>query len=357
MLKQRGVKDVSQLSGGIHRYLETYGDTGFFRGKNFVFDQRVAQTPSELRIIDTATGKPVVDAVIDAKKKEDIVGKCIECRAPFDELCGSRVCTVCRDLVLVCETCQGDLREYHCARHASMKKCFFTFLEVFDRSELLAQKQELERLRDTYLPACQYKNVRRTVSRQIEKVSRRIQSLDTGAAAVDRLAPRRCRTCMETRDICSGRCWGFWKTDASAVASAVPSSKGTKRGGPVHNEEDAGSSRPTKPDPIAVGDRVEVGPDWNELRLGSKLDVHGKPRRGTVVEVKTWGAGSTELDCVAVYWDDSADDAADDDDQQGTRRKRRTATTQQQPLIYRWGVLALNQKCMYDVQLAVAAQD
>jgi predicted sulfurtransferase len=39
MLKKRGVRDVSQLKGGIHRYLEEYGDQGFFKGRNFVFDQ------------------------------------------------------------------------------------------------------------------------------------------------------------------------------------------------------------------------------------------------------------------------------------------------------------------------------
>jgi predicted sulfurtransferase len=37
MLKKRGVEDVSQLQGGIHRYLEEYPN-GFFKGKNFVFD-------------------------------------------------------------------------------------------------------------------------------------------------------------------------------------------------------------------------------------------------------------------------------------------------------------------------------
>ncbi len=38
MLRKRGIKDVKQLSGGIHRYIEKYPN-GFFKGKNFVFDQ------------------------------------------------------------------------------------------------------------------------------------------------------------------------------------------------------------------------------------------------------------------------------------------------------------------------------
>lgn len=41
-LKQKGVaKEVMQIEGGIVRYVEKYPD-GFFRGKNYVFDRRVA---------------------------------------------------------------------------------------------------------------------------------------------------------------------------------------------------------------------------------------------------------------------------------------------------------------------------
>ena len=39
-LRSQGVHDVHHLKGGIHKYLETYQDGGFFRGKNFVFDKR-----------------------------------------------------------------------------------------------------------------------------------------------------------------------------------------------------------------------------------------------------------------------------------------------------------------------------
>ncbi len=34
-------KNVYQMSGGIHRYAEQYPD-GYFRGKNYVFDGRIA---------------------------------------------------------------------------------------------------------------------------------------------------------------------------------------------------------------------------------------------------------------------------------------------------------------------------
>jgi hypothetical protein len=195
LLKKRGIQDVSLLQGGIHRYLEEYGDSGFFQGKNFVFDQRVALTPT-IRV-----GEETL--------KQEVVGKCIECETPFDEVSGSRICTVCRDLVLVCPNCQVKLREYHCRRHSTWKHCYFTFLEVFTKDELLAQRTGLEKFRESLVP--KNKNVRRTLMRQITKVNEWISKLDNGESVVNENAPRRCRTCEQPRNFCDGLCWGFWK--------------------------------------------------------------------------------------------------------------------------------------------------
>ena len=41
----KGYQNVYQLEGGIHRYLEKFPDGGVFKGKNFVFDRRVAVPP------------------------------------------------------------------------------------------------------------------------------------------------------------------------------------------------------------------------------------------------------------------------------------------------------------------------
>lgn len=84
-VKSKGLDDVAQLAGGIHRYLEEFPDGGFFKGKNFVFDQRGAL----------------------GSTNQSIVGRCLYCDCPYDRLAASRVCTVCRDLVLVC----SDVRE------------------------------------------------------------------------------------------------------------------------------------------------------------------------------------------------------------------------------------------------------
>jgi predicted sulfurtransferase len=92
MLKQRGVEDVSHLSGGIHRYVEKYGSDGFWKGKMFVFDQRVALDPDSMVPKNGNDGdKQEYGAIQEEKRCEDenIVGKCIECQTPYDRISGA----------------------------------------------------------------------------------------------------------------------------------------------------------------------------------------------------------------------------------------------------------------------------
>jgi len=184
-LKKCGVQEVYQLRGGIYSYLKKFPKGGMFKGKNFVFDQRV-----------TAGGED-----------GDIVGRCMACCSPYDKLCGSRVCTVCRDLVLTCSNCRSSLRELHCRKHAYLATCYFTFLEPYTVEELLWQ---LEGLR--YSRNCQTStNVRNTLTKQILRVMTRIKALSSGEVIADPEAARRCRTCKESCKDCDGRCWGFWR--------------------------------------------------------------------------------------------------------------------------------------------------
>jgi len=218
-VRSKGIDSVGQLSGGIHRYLEAYPDGGHFRGKNFVFDQRVAVASTDATV----------------------VGRCVACAEPYDELSGGRVCTVCRDLVLVCAACQGDaaLREFHCAAHSEWAWCYFSFLEAFSDAELQQQAEGLQRL---WQNACgdngtrgkeeraknkRLKSKRATLRKQIEKVeaerARRKAAADepepqaeaageepaTHAATATAVA-RRCRTCRLPAAECNGNCWGFW---------------------------------------------------------------------------------------------------------------------------------------------------
>mmetsp|Transcript_30816 Transcript_30816/g.61011 ORF Transcript_30816/g.61011 Transcript_30816/m.61011 type:complete len:674 (-) Transcript_30816:420-2441(-) len=184
-LKKCGVREVYQLNGGIHRYLEEYPTGGMFRGKNFVFDQRVTAGEGDGRV----------------------VGQCTTCYAPYDKLCGSRVCTVCRDLVLTCSNCRSELRELHCQRHAYLATCYFTFLEPFTGEELSWQLEGLRFARESQ----ESNNVRKSITKHIMKVMTRIEALGSGEVAADPDAPRRCRTCMKPSNVCDGRCWGFWR--------------------------------------------------------------------------------------------------------------------------------------------------
>jgi len=351
MLKKRGVEDVSHLSGGIHRYLEKYADKGFYKGKCMVFDQRVALDPKSLKIDGEDTAKS------QKSKPSTVVGRCIECESPYDELSGANLCTVCRDLLLICPKCRESKYEYHCERHRTWKHSYFTFLDSFTIEELKKQSEELQQLYDSYVPPKEHKNVRRTLKRQIDKVTNRINDLTSGSDDLETIAKRRCRTCFETNDICDGLCWGFWKHAQS-----------------THQEQQHKKLEPIRQ--VKIGDRVCPGPHWNEFRLGSKLmstSIAKRPKSdsqtstglqttdilktGVVVQIKSWGSGSNENDCVAVLWDNSPSIGC------GRRKRQRNQTTSsdandisiQQAAIYRFGAVSRNGQRMYDVELFCAS--
>ncbi|XP_073343056.1 thiosulfate sulfurtransferase/rhodanese-like domain-containing protein 2 [Pagrus major] len=76
-------KEVYQLKGGIHKYLERYPE-GFYRGKLFVFDERYA-----------------------ISSNNDVISDCRYCSHPWDqyELCSTQFCC---QLVLSCPGCRQN---------------------------------------------------------------------------------------------------------------------------------------------------------------------------------------------------------------------------------------------------------
>ncbi|XP_004711140.1 thiosulfate sulfurtransferase/rhodanese-like domain-containing protein 2 [Echinops telfairi] len=81
-LKAKGVcKEVLQLRGGIHKYLEEFPD-GFYKGKLFVFDERCALSYNG-----------------------DVLAECSYCGVQWDQY---KLCSTpqCRQLVLSCPACQ-----------------------------------------------------------------------------------------------------------------------------------------------------------------------------------------------------------------------------------------------------------
>ncbi|XP_056456728.1 thiosulfate sulfurtransferase/rhodanese-like domain-containing protein 2 [Gadus chalcogrammus] len=90
LLSKEVCKEVYQLKGGIHKYLERFPD-GFYRGKLFVFDGRYA-----------------------ISSNADILSECRYCGAPWDQyqLCATRFCC---QLVLSCPACRGVGRTACCS--------------------------------------------------------------------------------------------------------------------------------------------------------------------------------------------------------------------------------------------------
>ncbi len=77
---QNVAQEVYQLTGGIHRYVEAYPD-GYFKGKNYVFDGRIAL--------------PVT---------RDILAHCLFCAKPYDEYTNC-VNVECNKHIIVCPPC------------------------------------------------------------------------------------------------------------------------------------------------------------------------------------------------------------------------------------------------------------
>ena len=279
-----GAKSVAQLDGGIHRYLDAFPDAdgtregGFFAGKNFVFDQRIA-------VGSDGTAAPSMEeaAVARAAGATPAVGCCVECGDAWDTLSPGAVCTVCVCLTLVCPRCRAEgaarvgpraLRaaaaggggatsaaaappppaepapntglprryEWFCDAHRYLRESFVHFVDEHELSALAEQRVALEALvalADAALAsgsapplharaeadmACRD---RRTLERQVRRLHSRIAALRKGrkgtvVRAAD--AARRCRHCK--REGCGGKCWGFWKAPAppQSKKSAAPSS-------------------------------------------------------------------------------------------------------------------------------------
>lgn len=152
-LKHLGLKNVYQLEGGIHRYLERFPDGGgLFQGKNFVFDQRVMM----------------------ASDDKVITGECARCHKPHDTLSGCR-CAYCRTHVLLCEACQekvtvhGEIDDdVFCDDHLVLVSGTLEELQMRVRS--LQESLLNESGRDK-------KGRRRSLRKQLNTVNRRIQRL------------------------------------------------------------------------------------------------------------------------------------------------------------------------------------
>ncbi|WP_022873029.1 rhodanese-related sulfurtransferase [Nesterenkonia alba] len=94
LMKDRGWEEVYQLDGGIVRYGETYGDSGYWEGELYVFDGRMNMRFSE-----------------EAKT----LGECVHCAAPTSRFynCMDRGCAT---LQLYCDDCAHIPANTRCHR-------------------------------------------------------------------------------------------------------------------------------------------------------------------------------------------------------------------------------------------------
>ena len=88
-------KGVYHCRGGIERYVKTFPEGGYWKGKNYLFDRRMEQTP---------------DIKTDNAVEDDIDAKCCLCRVKWTVYRGQFKCnrSLCRVPVIVCESCTGD---------------------------------------------------------------------------------------------------------------------------------------------------------------------------------------------------------------------------------------------------------
>lgn len=84
-LKKKGFKDVSQLSGGMHRYIEKFGGDGWL-GSLYVFDGRVVSKP---------------------EAHHTAIGKCLKCESMTEEYCDCAQHN-CPRQFLCCDDCLSD---------------------------------------------------------------------------------------------------------------------------------------------------------------------------------------------------------------------------------------------------------
>jgi len=160
-------REVQHLQGGIHKYLDSFAEDGLWRGKNVVFDRRGCLGGAN----KNAHNRPSLH----------VMGRCVGCDAPFEEMDGAVACTVCREPVLACHSCRLTGREQHCEEHAHLRGCFFRHLRRFSEQQLEEQLAQLRALQaQLQLQGRKSAGRRRTLAAQEARVLQRLQQLQAG---------------------------------------------------------------------------------------------------------------------------------------------------------------------------------
>ena len=279
--KVDAVQEVKHLKGGIHKYLEEFGSDGLWQGKNFVFDGRQASSAEETRLGKNGQSQPLaatsgathvdidnshqheLEKSNKATVNNGVVGQCLYCRAPHDTFGAHCVCAVCREPILICPTCQGNHREYHCRQHYHLKDCYFATLSGFSIPELRQQLAQLQVERQRLAVGRRFKQKRKTLARQCTRVQNQLNEMtrETQKDVSSMTTPiigastcgsgrevtqqqeqpplRNCRSCGDAN--CEGKCWGFYGLKRKEILAqkdslaAVPNYSGSSSNNNINN--------------------------------------------------------------------------------------------------------------------------
>lgn len=158
-MRYKGINNVHQLYGGIHRYQEQYPD-GFFKGKNFVYDPRVAVGPDQIKRqqqqqqqscdlsnvwswLDLGWWSSSHSENKAATNDYEIVGRCMLCAKPHDDYhspydkgaAAQTRCSYCRVLCLVCDECKRDEARLHEVKTLKCEMCLERWAENGNNEE------------------------------------------------------------------------------------------------------------------------------------------------------------------------------------------------------------------------------
>jgi hypothetical protein len=125
-------KAVYELRGGIERYLKTFPQGGFWKGKNYLFDRRMEQCPSDVP-------PDQVDQQVDSK--------CCLCRQKWTVYRGKFKCatpTLCGVPVICCTSCETQaLKQPHLLK---CELCRVGYKTPDTTPDLIGQKRKAEAL-------------------------------------------------------------------------------------------------------------------------------------------------------------------------------------------------------------------
>jgi hypothetical protein len=146
VLPEFKTQGVYELRGGIERYMRTFPQGGYWKGKNYVFDKRRLQVPE-------AKDAALLHSDLEELARKEQRAVCVVCGVPCDEYRGKNSCggADCGVPVIVCQPCLKDVGIVGAAAAQTKSKsllrcplCKEGYVAPTQKPDLLGQKLLLE---------------------------------------------------------------------------------------------------------------------------------------------------------------------------------------------------------------------